>query len=696
MYKSKVALSSILLLLISVSSVAQWMEITLDGGETNTIVKTNNFLFSTNNKGLYFSSFDPINWNKISNNLFDEMEFYDAAISLNNFNNLIFLYKKNSSNEVLYSTDIGITWKKQVLATNYFIHSSFIFKDTLYLNTHLLGSTDINSTVIYKYVSDKWIEQVRFNLRFAIEATKDTLYFINTNDTKQWFISTNLINTSVYGPDLFRNNLTNITQHKNRFYGILNKKFLYYSAFLGSWKNIVEIPTGQTISNISFVDSILFISSYAQNKFYLYYYDFVGEKLIPLNNPNCDYKSIIHHHGKYYFNSRFGLYEFNLNGSWTYKMDGYKSSVKSSVLEFDKRLYISHQNLLYYSDNNGKDWEVFNTDLGPETILSSIKFKNNIFIIKNKQLYAITNKNLTIEELLGIDSNLINPSYLGEDDTYVYIEFTNKATYKSYYYRIDGALSTSALTALNPPYNQPMSCIYAEKDTLFGFSYNPSIQYYSLNHGNTWNNYKLNTLVNKDHFVNRVYKLGDVLLAFFSDESRLGNNSITAYRKNSNWSPVTGYLYKFQLRFMFEKQNRIYLFNARDTLYFSNDSIKTIKNTGINFDVFSNRSISSINVVDNKIFVSLNSSGVWTNTINVNTGIEKANTDNFIIYPNPAHTTITIQSSNTISALSIYNMQGVLVFEIENLETNTFSVEQLPKGMYVVKTKYGVGRFVKL
>ena len=79
------------------------------------------------------------------------------------------------------------------------------------------------------------------------------------------------------------------------------------------------------------------------------------------------------------------------------------------------------------------------------------------------------------------------------------------------------------------------------------------------------------------------------------------------------------------------------------------------------------------------------------------TGINDLNTlNNITFYPNPATSIIHIQTEGTILTMSIYNTLGDLVQQ-ENV--NTFSIEQLSTGIYMlqVKTEKGTGtiRFVK-
>lgn len=69
---------------------------------------------------------------------------------------------------------------------------------------------------------------------------------------------------------------------------------------------------------------------------------------------------------------------------------------------------------------------------------------------------------------------------------------------------------------------------------------------------------------------------------------------------------------------------------------------------------------------------------------------------NGVVYPNPATTHLTIKTDEAIQTISIYNSLGALV---QTEKTNSFSVEQLPAGIYIskIKTEKGTStiRFIK-
>lgn len=67
-----------------------------------------------------------------------------------------------------------------------------------------------------------------------------------------------------------------------------------------------------------------------------------------------------------------------------------------------------------------------------------------------------------------------------------------------------------------------------------------------------------------------------------------------------------------------------------------------------------------------------------------------------VVYPNPTNSSITIKTNETIEAIYVYNLLGEV---IQQETTTSFSVEQLPAGVYTlqIKTQNGMGttRFVK-
>lgn len=70
--------------------------------------------------------------------------------------------------------------------------------------------------------------------------------------------------------------------------------------------------------------------------------------------------------------------------------------------------------------------------------------------------------------------------------------------------------------------------------------------------------------------------------------------------------------------------------------------------------------------------------------------------DQAIVFPNPVNSTVNIKTTERIGAIYVYDLLGFIVMEEKS---NSFSVEQLPAGIYVlqIQTEKGIGttRFVK-
>ncbi len=67
--------------------------------------------------------------------------------------------------------------------------------------------------------------------------------------------------------------------------------------------------------------------------------------------------------------------------------------------------------------------------------------------------------------------------------------------------------------------------------------------------------------------------------------------------------------------------------------------------------------------------------------------VQENNTTQFTAYPNPTTGLFRIQSSETLSSVSVYNYEGQLIFMTnEVLNTTELSLENLPNGIYLLKT----------
>jgi hypothetical protein len=76
---------------------------------------------------------------------------------------------------------------------------------------------------------------------------------------------------------------------------------------------------------------------------------------------------------------------------------------------------------------------------------------------------------------------------------------------------------------------------------------------------------------------------------------------------------------------------------------------------------------------------------VWI--LNAVTGIEDNYLDAISMYPNPVTNNLSIDSDGTINTISVLNLNGQLMQEINKVNSgvNTIDVSDLPRGMYLVR-----------
>jgi photosystem II stability/assembly factor-like uncharacterized protein len=84
--------------------------------------------------------------------------------------------------------------------------------------------------------------------------------------------------------------------------------------------------------------------------------------------------------------------------------------------------------------------------------------------------------------------------------------------------------------------------------------------------------------------------------------------------------------------------------------------------------------------------------------VRVVNSISKVQSGDLILYPNPVHSTLYINSSYQNEAISIYDLQGKLILSNPNIN-NQINVSRLPRGVYVIKINDSnnsiVNKFIK-
>jgi hypothetical protein len=673
---------------------AQWNRIKIEGGGSKALARTNNYVFTYNATNLYRAPINTINWELLAQKeLIDNLDFVGNALQLVNYHNELFLFNLNAKPSIVKTHDEGINWSKIQLNPNHKIKSSFVYKDSFYITANSINSNGKDSTIIYKYQTNTFLVQYKYAINYSVNSYNDTLVFIN-NQNDQWLISENFTNFQPYGVDLFKDKLTLLKKYGTRFYGVLNAKYLYYSDALGLWKNLLEVPNEHVIRNYTLLDSILFIGTNFQNNSYLFKYDFNTRHLVQLTNSIGIFDNIFKLQNKYLIGTNKGVFQFDLSGNFTAKVTGILSN-NSEVFEYKNRLYLYDDGKINYSDDLGQHWQSLSQTINLNSMRNRLELKHRTFIIQDFTLYELKNKELELEEIVLPDSTLSFPSFLGNDEQYVYLNFNNSKQNGFSYFKIDANLSISPIKGLNPPLYLPLTSFFVEKDTLFGFGMNPEYQYYSLNSGDYWNAYQRNPIVDKDYYAYRVDNIAGVLFTQFMDFSKIGRSDIIAYRENSKWTKSSGYYNAYNSNGFYYKGKCVFIYDGLGNLMYSCDTFKTFTNTGIDFSPFTNKSIHRINIINNTLFVSFYNYGIWTHPLNINTGIPNKVIESLCIYPNPSNSFITIKNYEKIDELNVFSLDGNLVMHFSDVKDNTINIENLAQGMYLLSCKQGVARFVK-
>jgi len=106
------------------------------------------------------------------------------------------------------------------------------------------------------------------------------------------------------------------------------------------------------------------------------------------------------------------------------------------------------------------------------------------------------------------------------------------------------------------------------------------------------------------------------------------------------------------------------------------------------------------NVIAKFVFTSGYGNIVWIDNVRIveGTGVEDIEANEITIYPNPATSTLRINSSEVINEVSIYNLQGQLIM-MENGDVQAINISNLATGNYIARivTESGITnkRFIK-
>ena len=328
--------------------------------------------------------------------------------------------------------------------------------------------------------------------------------------------------------------------------------------------------------------------------------------------------------------------------------------------------------LVMYSSNNGSTWNIINSGL-PGNIYSvtSCEFLGNILLGTNNGIYLFNETNSSCTTL---NSNISANSFVTNES--VIFAGTNNGVYSSN----DNGLNwnSTSLTGIKSIITKCGPYIIAGT---FGDGFSSS-----SDNGMSWEeiNSGLSSL-----YVNSIFSVDSQLFAYVLNDGLLysdNNGSDWVELNAGSGSLISSFASNGTNTFAGSKYEGVFLLNLSDSTWIPvNDGL-------------SDTSVLTLSISGNYIFAGTNGSGVWKRPLSDFLNVEELNNgSNYIIYPNPASSKITItnnQYASEINTISLLNMSGetVLLHKFKNQTKMELDVSTLPHGFYIVKiqTREGV------
>lgn len=79
----------------------------------------------------------------------------------------------------------------------------------------------------------------------------------------------------------------------------------------------------------------------------------------------------------------------------------------------------------------------------------------------------------------------------------------------------------------------------------------------------------------------------------------------------------------------------------------------------------------------------------------ISNGVGEVKIENLVLYPNPTIDNFQVKGDDNVTSIGIYNVVGKLVKEFKHTKGQTHDVQDLNKGMYLVRLLDNTGRVVK-
>jgi photosystem II stability/assembly factor-like uncharacterized protein len=334
---------------------------------------------------------------------------------------------------------------------------------------------------------------------------------------------------------------------------------------------------------------------------------------------------------------------------------------------------------IYLTSDSGNTWTAKNSGLGNLTVTSMALSGTTIFAgtyggvyksINHGSTWTSASPSITVTCLAISDTNIFAGTDAG-----IYLSVNNGATW------------TAVNTGLT---NLHVRSIAISGNNIFAGTWNSGGVFLSTNNGGNW------TAKNSG-----ITNLNIYSVAFYGTEILAGTGGggiFLSLNNGTSWSAKnTGLVNLF-----------VQAFAIRDTNIFAGTfggGVYRSKNNAANWVPINygltNSFIFSLNINGKKIYAGTNTAGVWRCGLTEYIGIDELGSVNhLLVFPNPASEILnyTIDNSSFLNDIyiSVYDLQGKLIFSrTSNLSKSEIDINNLPKGIYLLKIIYNQHEIVK-
>lgn len=671
-------------------------------------------LVSITTDGVYGSSDNAQNWQKISSDIDADLNQYTNDVepqALYLSNDTLYAYFRSklfrSTNEGVNWSTVNTTQVRPAYESTFGIHQSNLFL------TKFDFATNLSTIYISKDAGNSWTIADTISAHINIFNTNNEIYLwgyygslwtsksplLKKLDVSYKLISVNTTglptNSDIRGMSTAGNNLVLMIPEYNQSSTIIATKLFGYNGT--TWIQGTQFT--ENYSKLYSANGFCFQPFFNSPKV-LRSKNGIDWTNVPTSSLYGYYSSIRSTNtDKMLASNRAGVFELDSNFNKTAKNNGMFASSLSDMLSFKQKIYVnSSESGLYVSTDEGTSFSAVN--ISNERTGSSLKnssnqlYLYNAYLMPNDKVYTSVDGS-TWDTLVMPSGNFSMRQLLCVSDNGVWASFTesNVKSYKFYNEQTNTWADVSSAVPSNASYFNTYKSVNGKiivVNTYYENNIKKTAVYELENNAGTWKSlkhtmgdvwYENTSIHNNDfYFLKNAYNKPDSLF-------KVKNDSLV-FEREVRYGNFKFYTDNFYESF-FYRGNEIYCLGFDSVQQNTITMIRSI-NGGATWEAF-NKGMSAGAKVSSLYFgntvLASTSKGLYEYG-NMGSFINREKNTNVSVYPNPAKESVSIKMLNKIesSYITIYNINGVLIhsqpFMGEEISINTSSI---PNGIYVLK-----------